>query len=126
MKASSNVRSVVFLVLLLSFPSIVLAWSGKVVNVADGDTISVLRDGQQVKSRLYGIDCPEKAQPYGQKAREVAASMVAGKTVDVVESGRPLSFKSYECMVNFNLQVHLLCTDLCEESFFRGLICCAP
>ena len=45
------------------------AWSGKVVHVADGDTITVQRDGKRVKVRLYGIDTPEKAQWYGQKAK---------------------------------------------------------
>jgi endonuclease YncB( thermonuclease family) len=66
------------------FPALSYAWSGKVVNVADGDTITVRpENGPQIKVRLYGIDCPEKAQPYGQKARDFTASMVAGKFVDV-------------------------------------------
>lgn len=33
------------------------AWTGRAVGVADGDTITVLRDRRdQVKIRLYGID----------------------------------------------------------------------
>lgn len=36
------------------------AFTGKVVNVADGDTITVLRDRTQVKVRLLEIDAPEK------------------------------------------------------------------
>jgi len=71
------------LFLLLANSSSSFAWPGKVVNVSDGDTIKVLHDGQQVKVRLYGIDCPERSQSYGHKAREVAASMVAGRTVNV-------------------------------------------
>jgi hypothetical protein len=35
-------------------------FTGKVVAVADGDTITVLRDKEQVKIRLAGIDAPEK------------------------------------------------------------------
>ena len=39
---------------------------GQVVKVSDGDTITVLAPGnQQVKIRLYGIDCPEKKQAFG-------------------------------------------------------------
>ena len=37
-------------------------FTGKVVGVSDGDTISVMRGGKAVKVRLYGIDCPEKKQ----------------------------------------------------------------
>jgi len=32
------------------------------------------------------IDCPEKSQPYGQKAKQFTADMVAGKTVKVWET----------------------------------------
>jgi endonuclease YncB( thermonuclease family) len=37
-------------------------FSGEVVAIADGDTLSVLQDGKAVKVRLHGIDTPEKAQ----------------------------------------------------------------
>jgi endonuclease YncB( thermonuclease family) len=39
-------------------------FTGKVVGVSDGDTISVMRGGKAVKVRLYGIDCPEKKQAW--------------------------------------------------------------
>lgn len=59
-------------------------FSGKVVRVADGDTITVLAPGnQQVKVRLYGIDCPEKRQAFGQRARQFTAGRVAGENVRV-------------------------------------------
>ena len=45
-----------------SSPLHCFAWTGQVVHVADGDTITVTRDGKRVKDRLYGIDTPEKAQ----------------------------------------------------------------
>ncbi len=69
---------VVFLIAML-FPAITFAWEGKVVSVTDGDTIKVLKDGQQVKIRLASIDCPEKGQPYGQKAKQFTADMVTDK-----------------------------------------------
>ncbi|MDD2462505.1 MAG: thermonuclease family protein [Desulfobulbus sp.] len=71
------------LFLLLSIPATCFSWSAKVVSVADGDTITVIRDGRQVRIRLYGIDTPEKGQDYGQKARDLTASLVAGRIVEV-------------------------------------------
>ena len=59
------------------------SYSGKVVRVADGDTITVLRDGKPQKIRLQGIDTPEKAQAYGQKAKKFTLALVAGKVVRV-------------------------------------------
>jgi endonuclease YncB( thermonuclease family) len=58
--------------------------TGRVVAIADGDTLTVL-DGQngQHKIRLAGIDAPEKAQPFGTKARGALASKVFGQTVRV-------------------------------------------
>lgn len=59
------------------------SWTGKVVGVSDGDTIKVLRNGEQVKIRLYGIDTPEKKQAFGQVAKRYTADFVAGKVVSV-------------------------------------------
>ena len=60
------------------------AWTGKVVGIADGDTITVLRDGHdQVKIRLYGIDAPESGQPFGKASEQNLSSMVYGQSVQV-------------------------------------------
>lgn len=58
--------------------------TGKVIRVADGDTITIL-DAQntQNKIRLYGIDAPEKKQDFGNKSREKLANLVAGKNIAV-------------------------------------------
>jgi endonuclease YncB( thermonuclease family) len=69
--------------LFLSFSSLSWAWSGKVVGVADGDTIRILSDGKQVKIRLYGIDCPERGQAFSRKAKQFTSKMVYGKVVEV-------------------------------------------
>ncbi len=58
-------------------------FSGKVVGISDGDTIKVMRDGKALTIRLWGIDCPEKAQPFGTKAKEFTGDKFFGKTVDV-------------------------------------------
>ena len=58
-------------------------WSGLVVGVIDGDTISVLHDGRNEKIRLYGIDTPEDQQAFGKKAKQFTSGIVYGKTVEV-------------------------------------------
>jgi len=56
----------------------------KCVGVQDGDTITVLRGGREERLRLNGIDCPEKAQPFGTRAKQFTSSQVFGKSVRVV------------------------------------------
>lgn len=58
-------------------------FSGVVVSIADGDTLTVLRAGRQEKVRLYGIDCPEKKQPFGTRARQFTGQLAFKKTVTV-------------------------------------------
>ena len=71
------------LLLLLLLLSPCRAWEGKVVDVADGDGITVLHDGQDERIRLYGVDTPESRQDFGRKARSFTSDMVFGKTVEV-------------------------------------------
>lgn len=59
--------------------------SGRIVRVADGDTVSLLdRNNQQHRIRLYGIDAPELDQPHGKAAHEALAVLVAGRRLGVV------------------------------------------
>jgi endonuclease YncB( thermonuclease family) len=60
---------------------------GRVVGVSDGDSVTVM-DAQktQHKIRLAGIDAPEKAQAYGQKAKASLSDLVYGQSVDVAWS----------------------------------------
>ena len=58
-------------------------FTGKVVSVADGDTITVLRDREQIKIRLAGIDAPEKKQPFGNASKQRMSELVFGKEVRV-------------------------------------------
>ena len=58
--------------------------SGRVVGVADGDTITILDSSNtQYKIRLAGIDAPEKKQPFGNVAKKSLSDMVYGKQVSV-------------------------------------------
>lgn len=81
-----NARMALFCALIGGISTSALADTliGKVVGVSDGDTITVL-DGQQTqhKVRLMGIDCPEKAQPFGQNAKQSLSNLVFGRSVNV-------------------------------------------
>lgn len=55
--------------------------SGKVIGISDGDTIEVLQNGTQIKLRLWGIDCPESSQPFGNAAKKFTSDLAFGKIV---------------------------------------------
>jgi len=74
------------LVLLMSLKLVAHAdiLRGQVVVVSDGDTITVLDEMKQRQViRLIGIDAPEKAQAFGQKAKESLADLVFNKDVSI-------------------------------------------
>jgi micrococcal nuclease len=75
----------ILLLLLPAAPSLSWAWSGEVVGITDGDTITVLHSKtlKDVKIRLYGIDCPERHQPYGKRAKKFTSDTVFGKVVEI-------------------------------------------
>lgn len=61
--------------------------SGRVVGVADGDTIRVLVDRREVKVRLFGIDCPESNQAFGTQAKKFTSGLAFGRDVQVISRG---------------------------------------
>ena len=63
--------------------------TGRVVGVADGDTVTVL-DAEKVqhKIRLAGIDAPEKSQAFGSRSKESLSDLTFDKTVTVETSKR--------------------------------------
>ena len=57
---------------------------GRVISVADGDTIIVLTSsGERQKIRLYGVDCPESEQAGGKAAAKFTSSLVLFANVKV-------------------------------------------
>src|SRR5437667_11457485 len=80
-----------FIAFLLLLPPLTFAdFSGRVVGISDGDTIKVMHNGKAEKIRLYGIDCPEKGQAFGQRAKQFTSAMVFGKTVTIQEHGQDM------------------------------------
>ncbi len=78
-----------FLVILLVFSptahsEVHAVITGKVVNVADGDTITIVdRNKSQHIIRLYGIDTPEKGQAFGNAAKKFTSTLAYNKTAEV-------------------------------------------
>ncbi|MBM4274656.1 MAG: hypothetical protein FJ128_11040 [Deltaproteobacteria bacterium] len=71
-------------VLLGAAPGLAGDFTGRVVGVMDGDTITVYPEGgASAKVRLYGIDAPERRQPYSNAARKYLSDLVFGKKVRV-------------------------------------------
>lgn len=77
--------------LFTSFPAIAETINCRVVGISDGDTFTCLTsEKQQVKVRMAEIDSPEKAQPYGNSARQALSTYIFGKdvTLDVQDRDR--------------------------------------
>ncbi len=68
---------------LIASQALATGFTGRVVGVSDGDTITVLTKGKPVRIRLHGIDCPEKRQGFGTRAKQFTSSLVFGQTVTV-------------------------------------------
>jgi len=87
---------------------------GRVVRVADGDTVSVLDDrGDQHKIRLFGIDSPERDQPYGSRSGNALAERVDGKQV----AGRHL-------IIDLRGARHLTDEDRIQQAFRDCVTAC--
>ena len=86
------------LLLLLWFPYTIV---GTVTYVSDGDTIHVVKeDGEKVKVRVSGIDCPESTQSFGLEAKEFVINEIRNKEVqlyvtDIDRYGRSIALVKY-------------------------------
>lgn len=78
--------------LLFAFP----AYAGKVIGIADGDTLTLLVAGRPLEIRLAGIDAPEYGQAFGERSKQSLAALCFGKTAqyqvrDVDQYGRTVA-----------------------------------
>jgi endonuclease YncB( thermonuclease family) len=62
--------------------------AGQVVKVADGDTVTVLADGQKHRIRLAGIDAPELKQHHGKASGAFLRAPTLNRIVRVTYSKR--------------------------------------
>ena len=80
---------ILLLIVALTFPLPAYAWPGTVLDVHDGDTMTVAPMGDvrtPLKIRLYGIDAPELEQKGGPQSRDHLLSLVRpGQDVEVIK-----------------------------------------
>ena len=76
------------LVLLFSTGNFAQDFTGRVVSISDGDTISVMHNSRAEKVRLNGIDCPERRQAFGYRAEQFTSRLAFGKEVNVQVKGK--------------------------------------
>jgi len=70
--------------LITVFPVAAAPIEGKVINVHDGDTVTLLvKSNQTIKVRLSQIDAPEIGQAYGLNSKRSLSRLVAGKRVRI-------------------------------------------
>jgi endonuclease YncB( thermonuclease family) len=63
-------------------------FEAKVVSVIDGDTLTVMHNGEKEKVILYGVDCPEMAQEFGSEARQFTDQCCYQKLVRLENHGK--------------------------------------
>jgi endonuclease YncB( thermonuclease family) len=74
----------IIVILGLAIPGDPSDFTGKVVGISDGDTLTVLAPGDRpVKVRLHGIDAPETGQPFGSRAKQAASELAFGQVVRI-------------------------------------------
>jgi micrococcal nuclease len=63
--------------------------SGKVVGVSDGDSLTLLVQGnRQIKVRLEGIDAPETGQEFSRNSKEGLSRLVFGREISLRVTGK--------------------------------------
>lgn len=58
-------------------------FNGRVVGIADGDTLTVLTDSTPRKVRLAEIDAPEKKQAFGERAKQSLSDLCFNADAEV-------------------------------------------
>lgn len=63
-------------------------FTGRVIEVADGDSITILTHyNEEKRIRLGGIDCPESSQLHGDEAKHFLSSIVLERRVRILPDG---------------------------------------
>jgi endonuclease YncB( thermonuclease family) len=88
--------------LLLVFTAHAETLTGRVVKVADGDTITLLDASRvQHKIRISGIDAPERKQPFGAASKKNMSDLSAGNQAKAICYKRD-RYKRLICTVYVN------------------------
>lgn len=77
-------KTILTLFLIISTNASASSFTGRVVGVSDGDTVTLLTpDHIQYKIRLAGIDAPEKTQAFGRKSKEALSDCSYGRNATI-------------------------------------------
>ena len=93
-------KIVLFLFVNFTFSQTTL--TAKVVAIKDGDTVIVLDSlNNQITLRLAEVDCPEKSQPFGTKAKQFTSDQIYLKKIkyivtDTDRYGRSIAMIYYD------------------------------
>lgn len=68
-------------------PARAASLNGKVIEINDGDELTIFNLNRPVRVKLLGVDAPEKDQPFGAAARQHLSDLVFNKNVLVEYSG---------------------------------------
>ncbi len=82
--------------------------TGIVSRVTDGDSFELLSSGQPTRIRLFGIDCPEINQPYGDSAKYFLQTFLADSVSvivrDIDKYGRTVADVFYrDTLINYSM-----------------------
>jgi endonuclease YncB( thermonuclease family) len=61
--------------------------SGNVVNIVDGETVTIRVKNKRKLIHLVGIDAPEVGEPLGRESRTHLESLISGKVVEIWYKG---------------------------------------
>lgn len=94
--------TLLFLLFSLNYSFCQTTLTGKVVGVKDGDTVVVIDvSNYQTTLRLAEVDCPEKDQPFGTKAKQFTSDQIYRKEIkyivtDIDRYGRSIAKIYYD------------------------------
>jgi endonuclease YncB( thermonuclease family) len=84
-----KLKYICIIIFLLFINSVNAQLKGKVIAVKDGDTIVVLDDSNtQHTIRIADIDCPEKSQAFGKKAKWFVSDAIFSSLVEIKIKGK--------------------------------------
>lgn len=87
-------NAITILILIFSFNIAFSQIKGKAIKVYDGDSFTfVSEENDTIKIRLFGIDCPEKKQPYGEYAQRFSYEFLNNKKITIFPQGKPDRYK---------------------------------
>jgi endonuclease YncB( thermonuclease family) len=82
-----TMRSLALALLILAGPALAESFSGRVVSIHDGDTLTVLAEHKQITVHLAEVDAPELRQAFGAQARQSLADLCFDKPARVLVVG---------------------------------------